>query len=89
MTGIVSVLSDYVCELGEGPSYDEATGSLYWFNIVHGQLLERSRSGATKAHELGQMASAIAVIADSIQSLRARLVSAKGRMASETLRRRK
>ena len=31
--------------------------------------------------------SAIAVIADSIQSLRARLVSAKGRMASETLRR--
>ncbi|CAM5450905.1 L-arabinolactonase [Mycolicibacterium aubagnense] len=67
MTGIVSVLSDYVCELGEGPSYDEATGSLYWFNIVHGQLLERSRSGATKAHQLGQMASALAVVDDKRQ----------------------
>ena len=57
MAGIVSVLSETICELGEGPSYDPATGSLFWFNIVHGQLLERGRSGVTKVHELGQMAS--------------------------------
>lgn len=67
MSGIVSVLSDYVCELGEGPSYDQATGTLYWFNIVHGQLLERGRSGVTKAHDLGQMASAIAMVDDKRQ----------------------
>jgi len=67
MTGIVSVLSETICELGEGPSYDPATGSLFWFNIVHGQLLERGRSGVTKVHELGQMASAIAIIDDKRQ----------------------
>lgn len=67
MTGIVSVLSDHVCELGEGPSYDPTTGKLFWFNIVHGQLLERGRSGATKVHDLGQMASAIAIVDDKRQ----------------------
>lgn len=67
MTGIVSILSNYVCELGEGPSYDQATGTLYWFNIVHGQLLEHGRSGVTKAHDLGQMASALAIVDDKRQ----------------------
>ncbi len=59
----VSVFSEHVCELGEGPSYDPATDTLFWFDIVHGHLLEQKLSGgAVKVNELGQMASAIAVI---------------------------
>ncbi|TIU31740.1 MAG: SMP-30/gluconolactonase/LRE family protein, partial [Mesorhizobium sp.] len=53
---IVSVFSDHVCRLGEGPSYDPATDTLYWFDIVNSQLLEKRLSGgATTVHELGQM----------------------------------
>lgn len=64
----VSVFSDYVCELGEGPSYDPATGALFWFDIVNGLLLEQGvTSGALKVHKLGQMASAIAIIDDKRQ----------------------
>ena len=58
-----SVFSDHVCELGEGPSYDPATDALFWFDIVNGLLLEQGvASGVLKVHELGQMASAIAII---------------------------
>ena len=64
----VSVFSDHVCELGEGPSYDPATDTLFWFDIVNGLLLEQGvTSGALKVHELGQMASAIAIIDDKRQ----------------------
>lgn len=64
----VSVFSNHVCELGEGPSYDPATDTLYWFDIVNGLLLEQGvASGALKVHELGQMASAIAIIDDKRQ----------------------
>jgi sugar lactone lactonase YvrE len=64
----VSVLSDHVCQLGEGPSYDPATDALFWFDIVNGQLLEKPlQGGALKIHELGQMASAIAIIDDTRQ----------------------
>ena len=64
----VSVFSDHICQLGEGPSYDPATDALFWFDIVNGQLLEKQLSGgATKVHELGQMASAIAIIGDKRQ----------------------
>ncbi len=64
----VSVFSDHACELGEGPSYDPATDTLFWFDIVNGLLLEQGvTSGALKIHELGQMASAIAIIDDKRQ----------------------
>ena len=64
----ISVFSDHVCELGEGPSYDPATDALFWFDIVNGLLLEQGvTSGALKVHELGQMASAIAIIDDKRQ----------------------
>jgi sugar lactone lactonase YvrE len=64
----VSVFSDHICELGEGPSYDPATDTLFWFDIVNGLLLEQGvTSGALKVHELGQMASAIAIIDDKRQ----------------------
>ncbi|MDG4897015.1 SMP-30/gluconolactonase/LRE family protein [Mesorhizobium sp. WSM4976] len=58
----VSVFSDHICELGEGPSYDPATDTLFWFDIVNGKLLEKPLGGALKVHDLGVMASAIAVI---------------------------
>lgn len=58
----VSPLSDTICELGEGPSYDPATGTLYWFDIVNGLLIEHRSGSGTKVHKLGRMASAIAVV---------------------------
>lgn len=64
----VSVFSDHICQLGEGPSYDPTTDALFWLDIVNGQLLEKPvAGGALKIHELGQMASAIAVIDDQRQ----------------------
>lgn len=58
----VSVLSDHVCELGEGPTYDAATQTLYWFDIVNGLLMELGPGGPARAHALGRMASALARI---------------------------
>ncbi|TPM21745.1 SMP-30/gluconolactonase/LRE family protein [Mesorhizobium sp. B2-3-5] len=66
----VSVFSDHICQLGEGPSYDPATDALFWFDIVNGRLLEKPVSGgARKIHELGQMASAIAIIDEQRQMI--------------------
>ena len=65
-----AVLSDVVCELGEGPSYDPATDTLYWFDILASRMLERKLSGGeTRIHQLGEMASAIAKIDDQRQLL--------------------
>lgn len=63
----VSVFSDHICQLGEGPSYDPGTDTLFWFDIVNGKLLEKPLAGALKIHDLGVMASAIAVIDDARQ----------------------
>lgn len=64
----VSVFCDHICQLGEGPSYDPGTDALFWFDIVNGLLLEKGvTSGALKIHELGLMASAIAIIDDQRQ----------------------
>ena len=58
-----SIFSDVVCELGEGPSYDPATGKLWWFDIVGKKLLEKTfPDGPTIVHDLPFMASAIATI---------------------------
>ena len=58
-----TILSDEVCELGEGPTYDPATDTLYWFDILACRMLERKLSGGpTRIHQLAQMASAIATI---------------------------
>lgn len=59
----VAVLSETVCHLGEGPTYDPATDTLYWFDIVERKLLEKCMSdGETVVHELPVMASALAVV---------------------------
>lgn len=62
-----SVFSDYICQLGEGPSYDPAKDALFWFDIVNGKLLEKPLGGVLKVHDLGLMASAIAIIDDARQ----------------------
>jgi sugar lactone lactonase YvrE len=58
-----TVFCDIACELGEGPSYDPATDTLFWFDILGRKLLERKFSGGeTVVHYLPEMASAIATI---------------------------
>lgn len=57
------ILCDIACELGEGPSYDPDTGTLWWFDIVGRKLLERRFPyGATRVHDLPFMASALACV---------------------------
>lgn len=59
----VQVLSGVVCQLGEGPSFDARTDTLFWFDIVGRRLLEkRFPDGATVVHELPFMGSAIAAV---------------------------
>ncbi|TIU60901.1 MAG: SMP-30/gluconolactonase/LRE family protein, partial [Mesorhizobium sp.] len=63
MSDTVSVFSDRICQLGEGPSYDRGSDALFWFDIVNGLLLEQGvGSGVLKVHDLGLMASALAII---------------------------
>ena len=64
----VSILCDVACELGEGPSYDPASGRLFWFDIAGKKLLERLfPDGPTVVHDLPFMASAIAFVDDDRQ----------------------
>ncbi|TYO67710.1 SMP-30/gluconolactonase/LRE family protein [Bradyrhizobium hipponense] len=55
-----SVLSAEHCHLGEGPTYDVATDTAWWFDILEGRLFEAHlSSGSTRVHALGRMASAL------------------------------
>lgn len=59
----VTVLSEIACRLGEGPTYDPASGTLFWFDILERKLLERPfPKGDTLVHDLPVMASALAVV---------------------------
>ena len=42
-----SVLSDHPCHLGEGPTYDVATDTAWWFDIREGKLFEAHLGGGT------------------------------------------
>ena len=58
-----SILSTERCHLGEGPTYDAATDTAWWFDILEGRLLEAHlASGRVRIHRLGRMASALARI---------------------------
>jgi len=58
-----SVLSTERCHLGEGPTYDAATDTAWWFDILEGRLFEAHLgSGRISIHRLGRMASALARI---------------------------
>ena len=55
-----TVLSTEHCHLGEGPTYDVATDTAWWFDIREGKLFEAHLgSGAIRIHALGRMASAL------------------------------
>jgi sugar lactone lactonase len=56
----VRILDHRPCKLGEGPSYEGETDTLYWFDILDRKLLEhRFGTGQTLIHNLPFMASAI------------------------------
>ena len=58
-----SILCTERCHLGEGPTYDAATDTAWWFDIVEGRLFEvQLGSGEIRIHQLGRMASALARI---------------------------
>jgi len=66
----VSILSEIRCELGEGPAYDPATDTLWWFDITGRKLLEQPLGGGpTRVYDLPLMASAIAFTAAGEQVL--------------------
>ena len=68
----VSVLCDIACELGEGPSYDPRTDTLWWFDIVGRKLIEWPfAKGAAIVHDLPFMASVLARIDDDNQLIAA------------------
>ena len=55
-----AVLCSERCHLGEGPTYDAATGTAWWFDIVERRLFEaRLGTGQTTIHSLEVMGSAL------------------------------
>ncbi|MBB3769469.1 sugar lactone lactonase YvrE [Angulomicrobium tetraedrale] len=74
-TAPATLLSDERCHLGEGPSYDAATDTAWWFDILEQRLFEaRLRTGQITVHGLPLMASALA----SVDAQRQLLVTADG-----------
>ncbi len=58
-----SVLCTERCHLGEGPTYDAAADTAWWFDILEGRLFEAHlASRKIRIHRLGRMASALARI---------------------------
>jgi sugar lactone lactonase len=58
-----TLLSAERCHLGEGPTYDAATDTAWWCDILERKLFEAQLgSGSVKVHSLGKMASALARI---------------------------
>ena len=58
-----SVLYAEHCLLGEGATYDAATDTAWWFDILEGRLFEAHlESGRIRNRQLGRMASALARI---------------------------
>lgn len=57
------ILCDTACELGEGPTFDPATGTAWWFDIK-GQVLHELHlaTSAKRAHALPFLGSVLAVV---------------------------
>jgi sugar lactone lactonase len=65
-----TILSERHCLLGEGPTYDPATGTAWWFDILERTLFEADlASNKVTSHSLPVMASVLAVIDDRSQLL--------------------
>ncbi|MGD9916223.1 MAG: SMP-30/gluconolactonase/LRE family protein [Rhizobiaceae bacterium] len=58
----IDVLSDIACHLGEGPTYDPASQTLFWFDILGRKLWSRSDAGEVSVTDLPEMTSALGVI---------------------------
>ena len=59
----ISLFSPDISELGEGPTFDVPSKTLFWFDITGKRLLEqRGGDGRFQAHSLPVMASALASI---------------------------
>ncbi|WP_026618446.1 sugar lactone lactonase [Ensifer sp. WSM1721] len=57
------ILCDFASELGEGPTFDPATGTAWWFNIKGQELHElHLESGRKTVHPLPFLGSVLAVI---------------------------
>ncbi|AMJ61439.1 SMP-30/gluconolactonase/LRE family protein [Bosea sp. PAMC 26642] len=62
------LLGETRCHLGEGPAYDAATDTAFWFDILERRLFEVDFGiGAVATHELPLMASALAAIDENRQ----------------------
>jgi sugar lactone lactonase len=67
-----SLLCAERCHLGEGPAYDAASDTAWWFDILERRLFEaRLGTGAIVTHPLPVMASALAYVDDARQLLAA------------------
>ncbi len=78
----VRVLGEARCHLGEGPAYDAASDTAWWFDILEKRLHEmRLTDGASLVHALPFMASALAFADDARQ-----LVAADDGLYVRTLR---
>jgi sugar lactone lactonase YvrE len=57
------ILCDLACQLGEGPTYDPASGKAFWFDIRGQKLHELHLASMAKAvHDLPFMGSVLAVV---------------------------
>ena len=66
------ILSEWHCHLGEGCTYDPATDTAWWFDIIERTLFQADlASGAVTAHALPLMTSVLAFIDDQRQLLAA------------------
>jgi sugar lactone lactonase len=78
----VRVLDEARCHLGEGPAYDAASDTAWWFDILEKRLHEmRLADGAVHVHALPFMGSALAFVDDTRQ-----LVAADDGLYVRTLR---
>jgi sugar lactone lactonase YvrE len=78
----VRVLGEARCHLGEGPAYDAASDTAWWFDILEKRLHEMQLAdGAVHLHTLPFMASALAFVDDTRQ-----LVAADDGLYVRTLR---
>lgn len=76
-----AALCNAVSQLGEGPTYDPATGTAWWFNIIGKQLHElQLESGRKTVHALPLMASVLA----RIDSARQLIATEKGLFLRDT-----
>jgi sugar lactone lactonase len=64
------ILSEQHCQLGEGCTYDPATDTAWWFDILERTLFQADlASGAVSSHALPVMASVLAFVDDARQLL--------------------